>query len=84
MTLGEMTEYFSNLKIGTAIRLTFSNGADFAGNFEGREPGRALIYCRRGLAPVRQVPLRKVVDAYVIESSTLTVRIHRSDFTWKK
>lgn len=84
MTIGEMIQYFTDLRQGTALRLTYSNGAEYAGNFEGREPGRALIYCRNGLGARRQVPLRKVVDAYIIESSTLTVRIHQRDFPWRE
>jgi hypothetical protein len=83
LTLGEMVEYFTNLKEGTALRLTYANGSEYAGNFVGREPGRALIYCRNGLAGQRQVPLRKVMDAYVIVSSSLTVRIHQKDFPWR-
>jgi hypothetical protein len=83
MSIGEMVEFFSDLKLGTALRLTYSNGSDFAGNFDGREPGRALIYCRRGFGARRQVPLRKVMDAYVIMSSTLTVRVHQKNFPWR-
>ena len=83
MSIGEMVAYFTDLKPGTALRLTYSNGAEYAGNFEGREPGRALIYCRNGLCARRQVPLRKVMDAYVIVSSTWTLRIHQKDFPWR-
>ena len=83
MSVGEMVDFFSNLKVGTALRLTYSNGAEFAGNFEGREPGRALIYCTRDIGVRRQVPLRKVMDAYIIVSATHTLRIHHKDFPWK-
>ena len=79
MTLAEMEGFFGELKVGSPLRLNFTNGSEYAGNFEGKELEKPVIYCRQGLLNRDEVPLQKVSEAYVIVSSTRTVRIRRTD-----
>ena len=84
LTLPEIDAFFDKLKMGTAVRLTYINGAEYAGNFEGKVEGRSAIICRDGIFSRRTVPLATVRQAYVMLSSTDTVRIRRSDFQWSE
>ena len=82
MNLAEMEKFFGGLDEGTALRLTYANGSEYAGNFQGKATDRPLIYCRKGLFARYDVPLENVVAAYVMLSSTHTVRIRRTDLEW--
>jgi hypothetical protein len=84
MTLPELDDFFETLKVGTAMRLTFVNGAEYAGNFERKVSGKSVVVCRSGLLSRRQVSLATVKQAYFLLSSTDTLRIRRADLRWSE
>ncbi len=79
MTLPELRTFFDTLDRGSAVRLIYRNGSEYAGNYSGGDTDHPRIYCRKGMGAAEPVPLEAVTEAYVFVADNHLVRIRLPD-----
>lgn len=79
MTPDEIFEFFKGLTPGKAVRLVFTNGSEYAGNFVGLGGSPSILRFRRGFRAADVVDCRRISEAHLLLDRRTSLRIVRMD-----